>query len=158
MGQTAIPRNSVSVRQLGYFCEVQWVLSPQEDSPHCLASCTAFLQEQLPGPNYEHWECPSALSLSWVVSGEFAHLTIRSDFKSSSSRAVSRGVQLCGLQAQEWAASTDKKQSFRTQYFYIQNGAFLHGNLYSHRDLYIQVAHAFISDGAGTLDHNSLVC
>lgn len=47
---------------------------------------------------------------------------------------------------------------FRSRYFYIQNRAFLHGNLYSHRDLYIQVAHAFVFDGAGTLDHNSLVC
>lgn len=55
------------------------------------------------------------------------------------------------LQAQERARSTDKKQSHRTQYFYIQNRAFLHGNLYSHRDLYIQVAHAFVVfDGAGT--------
>lgn len=62
------------------------------------------------------------------------------------------------LQAQERARSTDQKQSRRTQYFYIQNRAFLHGNLYSHRDLYIQVAHAFVVfDGAGTLDHNSLV-
>lgn len=61
------------------------------------------------------------------------------------------------LQAQERATSMDKKQSFRTQYCYIQNRAFLHRNLYSHRDLYIQVAHAFVFDGAGTLGHNSLV-
>lgn len=60
------------------------------------------------------------------------------------------------LQAQEQARS--KKAITQNTVFLHSEQSLLHGNLYSHRDLYIQVAHAFMSDRAGTLDHNSLVC
>lgn len=128
MGQTAIPRNLVTVRQLeipgksngGYPHDKTAQAASPAALPLCRVSCLAQKMNTEKVPQ---------LLLSWFVSEEFAHSTIKDtpDFQSSSSSAVSRGVQLCGSTgarvSQKYRQKSNHSEhsifTFRTEPFYI---------------------------------------
>lgn len=161
MGQTAIQRNALSQCQavkrflsspVGYPHDRTTQAASPAALPFCRISCLEqrMNTEKVPQLCHPPGSCQGCLLTKPVKIPLISGVPLAGLCPGEFSSVV--------LQAQEPDRSTDKRQSFRTRYFYIQNRAFLHRNLYSHRDLYIQAAHAFVFDGAGTLDHNSLVC